>query len=445
MGFLKKIFLGFLILGATACTSLWDSDIGRPIKFGIAPNASTRASYVDIAGGEIDWDTGDQVGIYMFWNGPGDQPRNAVYNVLPIGGAENYGKLSIDSRTSVSLTWQGYFKDGRAVEYEHTFISSHPPRDLVDGGFVFELPEKQNGTTEHLFLTCYEEGIQSGTRENGDVVFLHYYPAVTTLVITVEDDADKLPTKSGTLTLFSEENNLAGSFKVYPGDQTVVEILDGKPSVEVPFVVGKPTMMFLIPVQHPPNELSFSLNGSDKKVIANALEPFVKYIATISPPDGLSVGACQFIYAAMKPGLQELFRSLLGNDFVNNKIDKMPKPVTVEAFYKMFTEAEIQTILEVMSQASEISISYDSGITESISASDMQKLIPSCQILTLRVERDVTISFKDMPLLQTIHVEGNGKVIIYADGCGDITTTWWDSQKNNGSGIYINGEWHKAQ
>lgn len=283
MGILKKLFLGLLILGATACTSLWDSDIGRPIKFGIAPNASTRASYAEIAGGEIDWDPDDQVGIYMFWNGPGDQPRSATYNVLPIGGSENYGELSIDSKTSVSLTWQGYFKDGKAVEYEHTFISSHPPRALTEGGFIFELPENQNGTTEHLFLTCYEAGVQSGTRENGDVVFLHYYPAVTTLVVTVEDEANKLPTKSGTLTLFSENKNLVGSFRVYPGDRDrSVTVLEGKPSVEVPFEVNKPLLLFLIPVQHPPNELSFSLNGSDKKVITDALEPFVKYRATIS-------------------------------------------------------------------------------------------------------------------------------------------------------------------
>lgn len=443
MGFLKKIFLGFLILGATACTSLWDSDIGRPIKFGIAPNASTRASYAEIAGGRIDWDEGDTVGIYMFWGPDNEGPRYANYLVKDIysEGRESYGYLQV-AKPGTSLTWQGYFEGKGAHEYDHTFISSHPPRELIkdEHGFGFNFDTRD----QYPFLFCYRPEVTSAEVSDNGWVQLEYEPAITALVITVKDDAGKLPSKSGTLTLFSEENNLVGSFRVYPGDRSVT-VLEGESSVEVPFVVDRPVLMFLIPVQHPPNELSFSLNGSDKKVIADALEPFIKYIATISPPDGLSVGACQFIYAAMKPGLQELFRSLLGNDFVNNKIDKMPKPVTVEAFYKMFTEAEIQTILEVMSQASEISISYDSGITESISASDMQKLIPSCQTLTLRVERDVTISFKDMPLLQTIHVEGNGKVIIYADGCGDITTTWWYSQKNNGSGIYINGEWHKAQ
>lgn len=455
MGFLKKIFLGFLILGATACTSLWDSDIGRPIKFGIAPNVSTRASYAEIAGGEIDWDPGDQVGIYMFWNGPGDQPRNAVYNVLPIVGSENYGKLSIDSRTSVSLTWQGYFKDRKAVEYEHTFISSHPPTDFdpVDSSFVLN--------TDQLFLTCFEKGIQSGTRENGDVVFLHYYPAVTTLVVTIRDTSGVV--ENGTFSIYGE--NLTGSYWFKPRTGFVAPI-ETQPVASANFEADVPLMMFLIPVQHPPNTLTFKINDSEW-VVDRMLEARKKYVVTIDitkkepeieepvivPPTGSDLDAvtaqiilCYFRvladsgYAKFESYWKEYFGYNSSNDFGNagswyRRLEQsMNSSNWVETINTLFSdppakEGALNAILEEIWKSNITELSIDNGSSQlknSFTATTkLSKFFPNLQSLKLQIDNQTgfAVHLTDFDSLKVEIGGNNGDVTIYVAKGSNITVT----------------------
>ena len=462
---------------------------GTPVRFGVVVErneTSTRTAYSgEVVGGRerIDWKDDDEILISMYHDdGNGgnvttDLKQYSIVNIRPDG----FKSVAQVSAVGDPLVW------GAEGTY-HRFVGIYPSTyggGFSDGGrwndstIDFNLPNEQNGSMNYAYMAAI-----TGYYKPSEKATLDFYPMVTTLYFTLvndtEDDQEvrriELEQKdyygAPLVGKYTVAAKAGGQFSPreygWNGTQKLTisinkQIPKGK-SFSIPaFIIpsSRPTGNIYIDIVLPEKRLSN--NMANKKV--SSFAACKKYNITVNlsgegteiedpvlpeiPPvdiDGLEDGACQFIYAAIKPGLQEKFRELLGNDFINNKIDKMPKPVTAKAFYEMFTEDEIRTMLEYIQKASEISITYDSGITSDISAEDLKRLIPCVRTLTVRIENDVTIYLDEMTLLQTINVEGNGKVIIHADNCDRLTSiTWWDKQKQNGSGIYINGEWHQAQ
>lgn len=480
-----------MLITALSCSDIFRINrIGKPINFNASverrDGTITRTSYSGdvIAGKErIDWENGDKILIYMYSdNGNrGDiQHERQIYAITGIK-PEEFRSVARVGAVNDTLTWKG-------PNYRHFFLSVYPASfkgDLVNwnmdyySGAYFKVASEQDGSMENMYL-----GAVAGYMNQGEKVTLDFYPLVTTLYFTLINDTKEVQRVQKIEVSSNAWEPISGTFQagvdantkrfipwsnVSEGSNkitvTVNETIDTSKTLSIP--------LFMVPVNRSTEGMNVSITLGNKK-LENSLknkkvsqfDATKKYNLKVNlsgqgteidpepeipelPPviiEDLEDGACQFIYAAIKPGLQEKFRELLGNDFINNKIDKMPKPVTAKAFYEMFTEDEIRTMLEYIQKASEIFITYDSGITSDISAEDLKRLIPCVRTLTVRIENDVTIYLDEMTLLQTINVEGNGKVIIHADNCDRLTSiTWWDKQKQNGSGIYINGEWYLAK
>ena len=459
---------------------------GQPILFGATverqmPQTKTEYSGSTNQTGErerIDWvPEKDKILIYMYSdNGNGQDTQTPIPSQeYVIKGETPQGYISVAPiSASNPLTWRGN-------EFEHRFTGIYPSsyggtytdKGRWEDSFVtFKLPDVQDGSMDYAYMAAISRFYKAGEKAT-----LQFYPMITTLYFTFNNDTGK---EQEIKYLELKENSnyppLVGSYEVagrqggqfYPrgygfnnGSNKVTL------QVNQPIAIGESISMplFIIPQDRNASNMNVDIFLSNKK-LSNSLsnrqvstfeslkkynisinlsgegteidpEPEIPDLPPVKPGD-LTAGGCQFIYAAIKPGLLEVFRALLGNDFINNKVDKLSTPVTKEAFYEMFTLDEIKTILEYLQTASNVSIEYNSAITETITAEDFQTLIPCVKKLSIRVENDMEMYFEEMPLLSTLQIEGNGKIIIHAGGCDQLKTiTWWDKQKQNGSGIWI--------
>lgn len=490
----KFLTLMLTLVAVSGCFGFEFDKTGTPISFSASTykhslqdnRIQTRTVFTDevVDGRErIDWVNGDQILIYMYSDNGNEGDVTQDNKAYVITGIKPDGYKSVAQVYPVgdTLTWS----EGK----KHSFVGVYPASytgDYTSGKrhndhvIQLNLPDIQNGEMENCFLAAMTNYYDRGQR-----VTLDFYPMVTTLYFILVNDTEE--TQSVRKVELEQKNYwgapLVGKYDVaarignqftprgYGWNGTQKLTLNVNKTIAPGASYGIPA--FIIPSERPTGNIYADITLSDKKLsnslsnkVVSNFESMKKYNLKVKlsgegteiepepeipvlPPvsiDSLGDGACQVIYAAIKPGLQEKFRELLGNDFINEKVDKMPKPVTAKAFYEMFSEDEIRTILEYLQKAPEVSVTYDSGITSDIDAEDLLRLIPCCRTLTLRIENDVTIKMKGMPMLQTINVEGNGKIIIYADECPYLkTTTWWDKQKQNGSGIYIDGVWNAAK
>lgn len=273
MGNIRALLLGYLILIAAACGKNVDN-IGKPIQFGLS-SLSTRTAYTSDYDGRIKWEDGDQVTIWMGWEG-GDHLECEDYRVYRIRDVnqQSYGRLK---PVGNSLEWHGEFRDGRAYEYEHTFYSVYPASAgySFDNSSVFSLylPEDQTGMdVGKAPLVAYSTS-KDRVDSDGGVVYLEYYPMFTTLCVTVDNKAG-LPTGNG-LRLSSDQYSLVGSYSVdarYP-----YESVSGgaEKSVSCPLRDNKATF-FIIPREYGKDKLYFSL-GDKTMSIPETLYPGFKY------------------------------------------------------------------------------------------------------------------------------------------------------------------------
>lgn len=469
MGKVKYILFVCTVFIITSCTGLfYPNNIGNPIRFGTSQQhyPKTRTSYSQEYDGRIDWNEGDTVVIYMDWkdeSGYAGIPRESgIYEVYGIHSNERESHGRIKFVDGDMLKWKGDFSgnDGRAQEFPHTFWSVYPHNTKFENGkFEFSLPYNQSNINDvsGLGLAAYEKDMNSAKNPNSEgYVELHYYPMFTTLCVTIDNEANF---QIGDSLKLSSNNAIAGNYTVditkrYNGvEGGDITVISSK------FNVGNTIIFFIIPREYEANKLYFLL-GAEQKLIPEALHAGYKYNIKITTkevevepglppvyPDGLSTGACQFLMGVME-SLQEVFRALLGDNFINNRYNglrNLGRNITAEDFYQYLTEEDIIAILTYFQTCSEIELKTGNHLNSPITADDFLRIIPSCQILTIRAEQETEYWFKDLKLLHTIKIEGNGKVIIHADGCSSLTNvTWWDSHTKNGSGIYINGEWHSA-
>lgn len=261
-----------------SCDGLFgvENNVGKPIKFGTG-RQTTRVYYPNIYDGLMKWEDGDKVSIYMYWkdfNGKNFGPEKGNYHINhdTDDGRQSYGYLVADGE---SLRWQGEFGfgDGRAHEYNHTFISAYPKRDLNnDRSYSFNLPASQNGSTQYMYMTAYEEDVTS--KENW--VYLRYFPAVTTLVVTINNDAN---IDLGSTLKLKSTQPISGSYNVDPSNRSV-SVTNGNREVTVPMKVGEPMMFFIIPQVYDAN-LNFEIDNGSSWLIDKTLSAAGKYIITI--------------------------------------------------------------------------------------------------------------------------------------------------------------------
>lgn len=484
------LLAGVVTLALSSCGDFFSTDkAGTPIRFGAVverDGALTKTAYSgDVVSGRerIDWKDGDEILISMYYDSGNEQNITTDLKQYSIFNIKTEGFKSVAQVVAVGdpLVWG-------AEGTHHRFIGIYP--STYGGGFSdgkrynestieFNLPNEQDGSMNYAYMAAI-----TGYYNPSEKATLDFYPMVTTLYLTLVNDTEDV---QEVRRIELEQKNyygapLVGKYTVaaqaggqfsprgygWNGTQKLTininkQIPSGK-SFSIPaFIIpsNRPTENTYIDIVLPEKRLSN--NMANKRV--SIFEACKKYNITVNlsgegteiedpvipdlppvNPGDLTEGGCQFIYAAIKPGLLEKFREIFGNDFINNKVDKLRTPVTRDAFFEMFTEDEIKTMLEYFQRATEIGITYNSAITSNISAEDFKTLCPCVKKLSLRIENDVELWFDEMEFLETLQIEGNGKIIIHADNCDKLANiTWWDAQKQNGSGIYINGEWHPAQ
>lgn len=495
---MKKIigvFSVMLVMLSTSC-SFFDYDYkGHPVRFGAtverySPKTRTSFSGEVIDGKErIDWVDGDVIRIYMssyknYDNSNLDDYKDYyVVNIIDQG----YKSIAQVSPVTDTLTW----KDG---DYNYRFVGVYPGNKInyvySDGGrynnttIKFNLPNEQNGSMDYSFMAA-----MTNWYKQGELVVLQFYPMVTTLYFTLLNDTNAT---QSVFRIELEQKTTDGGIAPLVGEYTVSSNSGGQFSSlgygwsgtqKLTINVNKPILSgdslcvpaFIVPENRPAEiqhvdvilgEKRLSNNMSNKKV--STFGSFKKYNIKINlsgsgteidpdpvipdlPPvhtDGLSDGACQFLLGTIE-SLQEVFRALLGDNFINDRFNglrKLERNITAEDFYQYLTDDDIFKILSYFQTCFEIELITGDHLNSPITAEDFLRIIPCCRTLTIRAEQETEYWFKDLELLQTIKIEGNGKVIIHADGCSSLTNvTWWDSHTKNGSGIFINGEWHKAQ
>lgn len=479
------------VIVLSSCEGLFNPDrSGLPIRFGATAengmNPLTKTAYSgDVVGGKerIDWENGDEILISMYYdNGNGGNVTTDLkqYSIVNIQ-SDGFKSVAQVAAVGDPLVWGSEGTYHRFVGiYPSTYSGTFSVGDRWNGSTLeFNLPDAQDGSMDYAYMAA-----MTGYYTPSEKATLDFYPMVTTLYFTLVNDTEdtqevrrieleqKNEYNSALVGLYTVAANAGGQFAPRGYGWSGSQKLTLNVNEQIPAGESFNVPAFITPLNHsagniyidvvfPNKRLSNDL--SNKKV--STFEACKKYNITVSlsgegteiedpvipdlppvNPGDLTAGGCQFIYAAIKPGLLEKFREIFGNDFINNKVDKLPTPVTREAFFEMFSEDEIKTMLEYFQRATEIGITYNSSITSNISAEDFKTLCPCVKKLTLRIENDVELWFDDMEFLETLQIEGNGKIIIHADNCDKLANiTWWDAQKKNGSGIYIDGEWHAAR
>ena len=487
-----KKYTTFLTVAAviilTSCEGLFNPDLsGLPIRFGataengMSPLTKTAYSGVVVGGKErIDWENGDEILISMYYdNGNGGNVTTDLkqYSIVNIQ-SDGFKSVAQVAAVGDPLVWGSEGTYHRFVGiYPSTYSGTFSVGDRWNGSTLeFNLPDAQDGSMDYAYMAAMTRWYTPSEKAT-----LDFYPMVTTLYLTLVNDTEdtqevrriELEQKdywgAPLVGKYTVAANAGGQFTPWgygwSGSQkltlNVNEQIRAGESFSIPaFIIpsSRPAGNTYIDVVFPNKRLSNDL--SNKKV--STFEACKKYNITVSlsgegteiedpvipdlppvNPDGLENGACQFIYALIKPGLMEVFRGLLGNDFVNNELKELGDldKITKEDFYRILSKEQITTILEYLQKASTLSITYDNtnNVEDDITAAEFLRLIPCVRNLTIQLQSETTLWFADMPLLEELHIQGNGKVTLHITNCKYLqTVTWWDAQKQNGSGIY----WH---
>ena len=449
----------------------------------------TRTVFTDevVDGRErIDWVNGDQILIYMYSDNGNEGDVTQDSKAYVITGIKESGYKSIAQVYPVgdTLTWS----EGK----KHSFIGVYPAsytgvytsgKRHNDHVIQLNLPDIQNGEMENCFLAAMTNYYDRGQR-----VTLDFYPMVTTLYFILVNDTEE--TQSVRKVELEQKNfygaPLVGKYDVaarignqftprgYGWNGTQKLTLNVNKTIAPGASYGIPA--FIIPSERPTGNIYADITLSDKKLsnslsnkVVSNFESMKKYNLKVKlsgegtevepepeipvlPPihtDGLSDGACQFLLGTIEE-LQEVFRAILGDNFINNKFNKLrdlKRPITAEDFYGVMSDDDIRKILEYFQTCFEVELKTGDHLNSPITAEDFLRIIPCCRTLTIRAEQDTELWFEDLTLLQTIHVEGNSKVIIHINGCSALeTVTWWNSHTQNGSGIWKENDtiWEKA-
>lgn len=473
----KKIISSFVILFILA-TCVPIDRVGKRVSFDAYTQRDgtfTKTAYSGetINGRErINWIDGDKIAIYMYsddGNQGNIQQDNKEYSIVNITPDGYISKAKVASNDP--LTW-------RENGIQHRFIGIYPANyngTFNDGRrynaseITFNLPSNQNGSMDYAYMAAISEWYPFGTKAT-----LKFYSMVTTLYFILNNDTEEVQYINR---IEVKQDNfykpLVGTFTC--GGTTQFNPYDYNYSgtnnitVNVNKDVAKDNILeipvFIIPANRPTSNITANIVLSNKQLsnsFANqsAVQNFDacrKYNIKINlsgegteiepsipdlPPiyiDGLEDGACQFLIGLIT-GLIDEFRSILGDNFINNRFDKIRgiKPITAETFYEYMTDNDIYTILSYFQTKTDINIAWGSDISSPISAKDFKRLIPSVRNLTIRIENNTELWLDDMEILKTIFVDGNGKVIIHAKDCPELTTiTFGDGSKNKGSYVDV--------
>ena len=225
--------VGALLLLLPSCEGIVPHDrAGEPVTFGASSDykgIQTKTEYSGVVSGgkeRIDWVDGDQVRIFMYTHDANNRWGNYAlsykdYSVVNIHsqGEKSVGQLS-------ALTDKLEWTEGRV----HDFYSVYPPtfpgynsqmeQDWFWGNVApisFTLPSSQNGRSsgsnmDHLYMAAVSEGNTSDGR--GSVV-LQYYPLVTTLHFTFQNNFTSRESISVSQIKLSSTDNvqLTGTFQ----------------------------------------------------------------------------------------------------------------------------------------------------------------------------------------------------------------------------------------
>lgn len=450
MGRVKAVLLSCLVLVATSCDGIFGSldNIGKPVQFGISSGPTTKTAYSNEYDGRMDWVDGDRVSIYMGWEG-GESLENADYEVYLDQniGRRSYGRLS---PLGESLKWHGYFRDGRAWEYDHTFYSAYPARPFDGSGFTFNLPSNQSGIgMDKAYMVAYEEGINSAS--SGGHAELHYYPMITTLCVTVSNSAN-LPIGTQ-LGLSSTGRPIAGTYRadisrgywVVEGGETTL--------VSSSFSVGQMVMFFIIPRDYGENELQFILGGTEKPIPV-ALNPGYKYYIRIDTAESvpevsgrMTDAAAQLIAGILGfgnggQGLKDLmnqylsgcysdsnyFNNAVWNNFLNNIRSKLPNVTAAD--FDMFSDQEWECIKNLLRSLTKLEVNNGNYLNVKLTKKDFE-LFPNIQEIEMLYEQDVEIELDGWPKLTTVTIKGNGKVVLTVKSCPELTSITLNAHKES--------------
>lgn len=451
MGKIKYILIGFLSLIMVSCDGLFGVDrIGKPIKFGTG-KPSTRVSYPNIYEGLMQWEKGDEVSIYMTWDGDDytGTPEFADYNVSLTKNSDrlSYGTLSPSS--GKSLKWHGYYKDGRAWEYVHTFYSSYPPRELIKDEnnykFWYDLPSNQDEITmDYAYMAACSN---SGDRVYNDdgTVYLEYDPMITTLVVTIKNNTDKSIGNDDTkLTFASKALNVVGEYCVRSYNESAFSFgyfanndKDSK-SVQVttgPIAAGSSVtkMLFIAPQKY--EDLFYTFDDNIERPINDILYPAYKYNITITASGDVELddGIAQAI-ALWLLSNSSCWDDLGINESQVNGIRNNHWADPAQELSKIFADKESwEKLLSYLRNASSLNNS-DMIIDFPITAEEFKYFFPNLDYIRVKTEAKFEIdgldnltylSLYDHPTSVTVQNCKNLSTIMLdnADGDGTIKIT----------------------
>lgn len=453
------ISICFSVLALSACDKLYDNDrIGQVIRFGASSGEDilTRTQYGEtIDGGRqlIQWMDTDKVSIHMFWDGPdGEDGEFMDYGVKHYEDDGVISKARLQSLGS-SLLWHGYFKDGKAHEYEHSFYSTYP--NVGENGFVknaqnekkfhFSLPStvEQPVDMRYAFMAAAKENVTS----TEDVpVFLQYYPMVTTLYVTFQNDTESA--------IINEEVLLSGTVPivgdydiVYTGNLSQVSETGTSGGTELSAVVSIPTgghttvAFFIRPRAYTANSLTFTIHGKEHSLNTNLL-PAYKYNITVylSGKDlsfgDLDLGGAQLIGAVLLGGdynlIEQIYKRLHPEDFPaddqydtnrwHNAFTKWFQGTFIEFVNTDFknmdkhfadlTDNEAEVIMEYLKTVTNIDLADRKLISGDIKPSVFD-FFPAAKTLTIKGDNNANIDlsgtqFSEMTIkcFKNVNIEG---------------------------------------
>ena len=435
------ISICFSVLALSACDKLYDTDrVGQVIRFGASSGEDilTRTQYGEtIDGGRqlIQWMDSDEVSIHMFWDGPdGEDGEFMDY------GVEHYEDDGVISKARLkslgsSLLWHGYFKDGKAHEYEHSFYSTYP--NVGKNGFVknekkfhFSLPStvEQPVDMRYAFMAAAKENVTS----TEDVpVFLQYYPMVTTLYVTFQNDTESA--------IINEEVLLSGTVPivgdydiVYTGNLSQVSETGTSGGTELSAVVSIPTggyttvAFFIRPRVYAANSLTFTIHGKEHS-LNTILLPAYKYNITVRLGGGVTIddGLAQLIFGLLLKGDHNTCWSTFGDylqnyfhynncdpDFLNGlyrdleKMKNAPLDGMAAKLNELFPGDKLSGLLGVLGSLTEID-NVGNGPKLTAKSLDLS-IFKSAQKIHLKLEQNtgatMPISVSGLDYLTTIEI-----------------------------------------
>lgn len=421
MGRLKFILVGFLILIISSCNDLFNvNNIGKLIKFSTLP--STRTIYSPEYDGRIEWVDGDKVAIYMTWEGS-QVFENADYS---INLDNNDGKLSYGKLNPIgeSLKWHGYFKDGRAWEYVHTFYSAYPPTVLNDGKFSFYLPSEQDQmNVSKAPLAAYSTSSNRFDNDGG-TVYLEYYPMFTTLHIIIDGEVNS---QINALELLSNDYMIAGNYTV-DASKRYNGIEGGNINKVSSTFDGNEIIFFIIPREYEANKLYFSLNGK-QKFIPEVLHAGYKYNIKITTEVEVEPGFSSFVNGVV---LAEAHKQ--GKNWQWGYVDGERKIFWNNPDnYNNWEPVPDELLWEIINSIVDIDYEGSWEITE-ITSKDLN-IFPKLKTVKINASNLMSIDINN-PNITELNITSEAIHTIKVEGC-DLLKTFNISSKNNISEVVV--------